>query len=62
MNNKIQEDPIEKNKERWELLAELHVKAAEAGTALFQDLEGFREGKTSLSPIELAELPDLKGK
>lgn len=50
------------NKERWELLAEIHVKAAEAGTAGYYDLEGFRAGETSLFPIELAELPDLKGK
>ena len=60
MNN--YEDPTQKNKERWDLLADIHVKAAEAGTARYYDLKAFKEGKSSLFPIEIAELPDLKGK
>lgn len=52
----------EANNERWELLADVHVKAAEAGTAGYYDLKAFKDGKSSLFPIELAELPDLKGK
>ena len=50
------------NNERWDLLAGIHVRAAEAGTAGYYDLEGLRSGKSSLFPVELSELPDMKGK
>ncbi len=52
----------EKNNERWDILAKMHSGAAEKGTAKYYDLEALRDGKTSLFPVEIAELPDLKDK
>ncbi|MFV2015630.1 MAG: class I SAM-dependent methyltransferase [Candidatus Heimdallarchaeota archaeon] len=60
MNNR--EDPTAKNNERWDLLADIHVKAAEDGTAGIYDLKALRAGESSLFPIERSELPDLNGK
>ena len=47
---------IEINKHSWNNRTEIHLKSD------FYDLEGFLEGKTSLNPIELELLEDVKGK
>lgn len=44
------------NKELWDKLAKIHHDSE------FYDVQGFLEGKQTLDPIELEELPDLKGK
>lgn len=51
-----------RNQERWNLLAEAHIKAAQAGTARYYDLDALRDGTASLFPVDLEELPDLTGK
>ena len=47
---------VRANRELWDRLAAVHVKSA------FYDVPGFLKGKTSLSPIELEMLGDLRGK
>ena len=44
------------NREAWDELARIHVNSP------FYDLEGFRNGVTSLRPIELEELGPVEGK
>ncbi|WP_216616423.1 class I SAM-dependent methyltransferase [Marinifilum caeruleilacunae] len=47
---------FENNRESWNELTALH-----AGSS-FYDLEGFKNGKSSLNHIEIEELGDIKGK
>lgn len=47
---------IEANRERWNRLAEVNVKSR------YYDVEGFREGESSLKSIELDEVGDVHGK
>lgn len=47
---------IEANRQRWDQLTLEHEYSD------FYDLEGFRQGKDNLRPIELAELGDVAGK
>ncbi len=44
------------NKELWDKLAKIHHDSE------FYDVKGFLEGKQTLDPIEVDELPDLAGK
>ncbi len=44
------------NRERWNELAALHARSE------FYDLDGFRAGKETLRPLEVAELGDVTGK
>ena len=44
------------NRDRWDKLAEMHFNSDYYG------LQEFRKGKSSLFPIEMKELPDIKGK
>src|SRR5436853_4157193 len=44
------------NRDRWNELAPLHARSA------FYDVAGFKAGKTSLRPLELAEVGDVAGK
>lgn len=44
------------NKELWDKLAKIHYDSE------FYDVKGFLEGKQTLDPIEIEELPDLSGK
>jgi 2-polyprenyl-3-methyl-5-hydroxy-6-metoxy-1,4-benzoquinol methylase len=44
------------NRELWDKLAKIHHKSE------FYDVEGFLKGKQTLDPIEIDELPDIKGK
>ena len=44
------------NKELWDKLAKIHYESD------FYDVKGFLQGKPTLDPIELEELPDLRGK
>lgn len=50
------DDYVRSNRELWDHWADLHHRSA------FYDVEGFRAGKSSLQPIELAELGDVAGK
>ncbi|MFW9877296.1 MAG: class I SAM-dependent methyltransferase [Candidatus Thorarchaeota archaeon] len=47
---------FEINLKRWNELVDINAKSR------LYDLEGFKSGKTSLQPIELEELGDVKGK
>ncbi|MHA1863694.1 MAG: class I SAM-dependent methyltransferase [Candidatus Thorarchaeota archaeon] len=47
---------MDTNKELWEKLAKIHHDSE------FYDVKGFLEGKQTLDPIEVDELPDLSGK
>lgn len=47
---------FEYNRESWNELTTLHAKSS------FYDIDSFRKGKTSLNPIEIKELGDVKGK
>ncbi|MFO7844178.1 MAG: class I SAM-dependent methyltransferase [Bacteroidales bacterium] len=49
-------DSFEQNRQSWNELTTLH---AESG---FYNVEGFKNGKTSLNHIEIEELGDVKGK
>lgn len=51
-----QNDYFELNKKMWNQRAEIHVDTE------FYDMDGFRDGKTSLNKIELDLLGDLQGK
>lgn len=44
------------NRKLWDEWAELHIRSE------FYDIEGFKAGKTSLRPLEIAELGDVRGK
>jgi SAM-dependent methyltransferase len=50
------DDYMNTNKELWDKLAKLHYDSE------FYDVKGFLEGKQTLDPIEVEELPDLRGK
>ncbi len=50
------DDYMNTNKELWDKLANIHHDSE------FYDVKGFLEGKQTLDPIELEELPDLTGK
>jgi 2-polyprenyl-3-methyl-5-hydroxy-6-metoxy-1,4-benzoquinol methylase len=47
---------FEQNKKLWNAKVRFHLRSA------FYDVAGFKAGANSLTEIELAELPDLKGK
>ena len=47
---------LQANRDRWDELVPLHARSA------FYDVEGFKAGKSSLRPLELAELGDVAGK
>ncbi len=49
-------DYLSANRKLWDEWADLHVRSA------FYDVEGFKAGKTSLRPLEIAELGDVRGK
>jgi ubiquinone/menaquinone biosynthesis C-methylase UbiE len=49
-------DNFEYNRESWNELTTLHAESS------FYDVEGFKNGKTSLNHIEIEELGDIKGK
>jgi len=49
-------DSFEHNRESWNELTKLHAESS------FYDLEGYKNGESSLNPIELEELGDIKGK
>ncbi|WP_353196083.1 hypothetical protein [Parapedobacter defluvii] len=49
-------DYLEKNRNSWNKRADLHFNSQ------FYDVKGFLEGKSSLKPIELGLLGDLRGK
>lgn len=49
-------DYMETNRRRWDELVAVHVKSD------FYDLASFKAGKTSLLPVELAEVGDVHGK
>ena len=49
-------DKFEHNRESWNELTNLHAESS------FYNLESFKKGKTSLNPIEIEELGDIKGK
>jgi len=51
-----QQDYFSANRESWNKRTAVHAGAA------FYDLEGFKQGKTSLNTIELEALGDVKGK
>ena len=47
---------FEQNRQSWNSLTTLHAKSD------FYNVERFKQGKTSLNPIEIEELGDVKGK
>lgn len=49
-------DNFEHNRQSWNELTSLHAESS------FYDVDGFKNGKTSLNPIEIEELGDIKGK
>ena len=49
-------DYIAINKEAWDKRTNVHIESE------FYDVAGFLDGKSSLNPIELAQLGDVKGK
>lgn len=49
-------DYLKVNRQMWNLWAEAHL------TSDFYDVESFKAGRNSLNDIELAHLPDVKGK
>ncbi|MGQ4910842.1 MAG: class I SAM-dependent methyltransferase [Candidatus Thorarchaeota archaeon] len=49
-------DYIESNREMWDVLAKAHTGSE------FYDVKGFLDGKQTLDPIEVEELPDLTDK
>ena len=48
----------EKNKIHWDIAADVHMQAPKG----IYDIEGFKQGKSSLDKITLEELGDVKGK
>lgn len=50
------EDYYAFNKDHWDELADLHVKGP------YHGVDQFKKGKSSLSPLEVGELGDVKGK
>jgi 2-polyprenyl-3-methyl-5-hydroxy-6-metoxy-1,4-benzoquinol methylase len=52
----LMDEYMNTNKELWDKLAKIHHDSE------FYDVKGFLEGKQTLDPIEVDELPDLKGK
>jgi 2-polyprenyl-3-methyl-5-hydroxy-6-metoxy-1,4-benzoquinol methylase len=47
---------LQANRDRWNELAPIHARSA------FYDVEAFKAGKSSLRPLELAEVGDVAGK
>ncbi len=52
----IEGDPVVANKELWDAWTEVNAKSD------FYDVEAFRAGASSLKPVELDELGDVRGK
>lgn len=50
------EDLVELNRRRWNELVPHHVASS------FYDVEGFRSGRDSLLPVEIAEVGEVRGK
>ncbi|MHA1949366.1 MAG: class I SAM-dependent methyltransferase [Candidatus Thorarchaeota archaeon] len=50
------EEFLKANRKLWDKLAPIHHKSE------FYDVEGFLQGRQTLDPIEVEELPDLSGK
>lgn len=50
------DDYMNTNRDLWDKLAKIHYDSE------FYDVKGFLEGKQTLDPIEVEELPDLRGK
>ena len=50
------EEFLKANRKLWDKLAPIHHKSE------FYDVEGFLQGKQTLDPIEIEELPNLTGK
>ena len=50
------EDPIAANRRLWDARTPIHVRSD------FYDVAGFRGGNTSLRPLELGEVGDVRGK
>ena len=50
------EDPVQANRDLWDARTPIHVKSD------FYDVDGFRAGRTSLRPLEIAEVGDVSGK
>lgn len=48
--------PFDVNRARWDELVDIHARSE------FYDLAGFKSGKCSLRPLEVAELGDVSGK
>lgn len=53
---KPEDNYIEINRRSWNLRTEAHI------TSDFYDVEGFLKGNSSLNPVELELLGDVKGK
>ena len=51
-----EEDPLRANRDLWDARTPIHVKSD------FYDVDGFRAGRTSLRPLEIAEVGDVAGK
>lgn len=49
-------DEVKGNRELWDALTPVHVKSK------FYDLEGFKQGRCSLNPLEVEEVGDVRGK
>ena len=49
------EDPVQANRRLWDARTPIHVKSD------FYDVDGFRAGRTSLRPLELEEVGDVRG-
>lgn len=47
---------VESNRRRWDELVPIHA------SSRFYDLEGFKQGRSTLLPVELDELGDLRGR
>ena len=56
MTKRREEDPVEANRRLWDARTPIHVRSA------FYDLDAFRAGRTSLRPLELEEVGDVRGK
>ena len=56
MTSSEEEDPVEANRRLWDARTPIHVRSD------FYDVEGFRAGKTSLRPLEIGEVGDVRGK
>ena len=50
------EDPVAANRRLWDARTPIHVESA------FYDVDGFRAGASSLRPLEVAEVGDVRGR